>query len=243
MLAFPVDIIPVVILSIAPGIFWLWYFYKRNTLEPEPKALVAQVFFFGMICLAPAALIEQLFRPYPFVQTVIVAPIVEELIKFLLVYLWIARRTDFNEPMDGIVYASAAALGFASSENALYIASAYLFPQIALDIHDPAYGLQWVWKIYLVRAFLTVPGHAVWSAMWGYAIGWARFVDPARTRPLIVKGVLISIVLHAFFNFLVNDYPIGAAGMLFLVPLMWKMLDDRIRRAIEQSPFRKNVDE
>jgi len=144
MPAFPVDIIPVVILSIAPGIFWLWYFYKRNTLEPEPKALVAQVFFFGMICLAPAALIEQPFRPYPFVQTVIVAPIVEELIKFLLVYLWIARRTDFNEPMDGIVYASAAALGFASAENALYIASAYLFPQIALDIHDPAYGLQWV---------------------------------------------------------------------------------------------------
>jgi len=45
MPAFPVDIIPVVILSIAPGIFWLWYFYKRDTLEPEPKALVAQVFF------------------------------------------------------------------------------------------------------------------------------------------------------------------------------------------------------
>ena len=45
----------------------------------------------------------------------------EEIAKFLAVRLFVYRNKEFNEPLDGIIYAAAAALGFASLENMLYV--------------------------------------------------------------------------------------------------------------------------
>ena len=47
----------------------------------------------------------------------IVAGFTEELFKFLVVRTTIYKSPYFDEPIDGLVYSSAAALGFASLEN------------------------------------------------------------------------------------------------------------------------------
>lgn len=236
------DVFAIGALSIAPGIFWLWFFYKKDRLEPEPKSLIVRMFFFGMLSLIPAALAEYPLRGMTFIQVVIAAPIIEECIKFSVVRYAIYSHREFDEPMDGIMYAIAVALGFASSENALSILTSYLAPQIALGMSDPVFALGFVWKLYIVRALLTVPGHAIWSSMWGYAIGWTKFAPQHRLSP-VLKGITIAIVLHALFNYLVTYYIPGAVGMLILVPVMWRMVYNRIERALAQSPHSRSVQE
>ena len=46
---------------------------------------------------------------------------VEELLKFLVLYFIVLRRSEFNEPMDGIVYGVTVSLGFATYENYSYV--------------------------------------------------------------------------------------------------------------------------
>jgi len=171
-----------------------------------------------------------LFGPNSFVKVVIAAPVIEESIKFLAVRTTLYRHREFKKPLDGITYAATLALGFASAENAFFIVSTYIAPQIALGRNDPAWAIGMVWKLFLLRAFLTVPGHAIWSSMWGYALGWAKCAG--GTRGLILRGFLAGLVLHGLFNYFVVTHPIGAVGMLILVPVMWKMLYNRIEKAL-----------
>jgi len=230
------DIFVVLSLSIAPGIFWLWFFYKKDRLEPEPKSLVIRMFFFGMLALIPAILIQYPLRQYRFIQVIIAAPVIEELLKFIVVRVFIFKNVEFDEPMDGIVYAVSVALGFASVENAYYILSTYLAPQIALGASDPMFGFKMVWKLYLLRALLTVPGHAIWSGMWGYALGRVKFIVHGNTLWIITKGLLLSIILHSLFNYCITNFTMGAIGMLILIPAMWRMIYKRIDSALKNSP-------
>ena len=129
---------PLLILAVAlgPCLFWLWFFIRRDRLEPEPQALVARLFFLGCASVVPAALLE---APIPApLDAILGAPVIEELTKLLVVYLFIYRHVEFDEPMDGITYGVSCALGFATAENLFYV----------LGAHEQAMGLA------VVRALL-----------------------------------------------------------------------------------------
>ncbi len=232
------DIIAIAALAFAPGIFWLWYFYRKDRIEPEPKKMVVKAFFMGMVAVFPAAAIE-----FPFsaagtmVLAVIVAPIVEELLKYLFVNYGAYRDAEFNEPMDGIIYACAVALGFASVENVAYLLQAYIDPDKFSGLISISSSYGRVSIIFVLRALLTVPGHALWSSMWGYALGWAKFSDEAKGKRLVRNGIVLSIIFHSIFNLLLVISAFGALGMLILIPLLWKMVNKRIAKLISESPF------
>ncbi len=218
-------LIPLMILALAfaPGVFWLWYFYKKDKLEPEPLHLIRNSFLWGAALVIPAALIEQPFLSRSEVlATVIVAPVVEELCKFLVVWMTVYRNREFDEPMDGVVYAAATALGFASLENLFYLFSyrEHAGPFVAVVV---------------MRAFLSVPAHALFSSMWGYSLGFAKFADEKAARRLILSGLLLAIGLHAAFNFACESGPFWALGMLIVVPLLWWLANRRIRLALAAS--------
>jgi RsiW-degrading membrane proteinase PrsW (M82 family) len=223
-----------------PGLAWLWAFYRTDRYQPEPPRLVALTFLLGALSTLPAVGAEVLAaRAYPFLGHVekamlgtgtaipllpiaigcfvVIGPI-EELAKFLVVRLWIYRRPEFDEPIDGIVYASAAALGFASFENALYV----------LDFrhHDVR------WALLFSRAFLAVPGHVLFSSMWGYALGRARF----KPYPVALMVVAAS-VLHASYDFLAL-LPVTRPLVLILVVALFVIVGVQIRALSADSPFR-----
>ncbi len=232
------DVVAIAALAFAPGIFWLWYFYRKDRIEPEPKKMIVKAFFLGMIAVFPAAAIE-----FPFTATgmlvlaVIVAPVVEEIFKYLFVYYGAYRDAEFNEPMDGIIYACAVALGFASVENLAYLLQAYLDPDKFSGFISISSSYGRVSIIFVLRALLTVPGHALWSSMWGYALGWAKFSDEERGKRLIRNGIILSIIFHSLFNFLLVTSTFGALGMLILIPVLWKTVNRRIAQSISGSPF------
>ncbi len=208
------------VLGFAPALFWLWYFYIKDRYDPEPRAWILKIFLLGMASTIPIALVEGLIGlvfPSELVLAVVVAPIVEEVGKFLVVYLFVFHRPVFDEPIDGIVYAVTAALGFAALENFVYILAAYS-ETLLLPL-----------ELSVVRAVLSVPGHALMSTMWGFALGQSLVTPLPSARRLVVNGILLAIALHAAFNLLVSLDIVGAAVLVIvLVPLMWLFARERI---------------
>ncbi len=211
-------------LGFGPAVFWLYYFYKKDSIEPEPLSLIRAVFLWGMFSVGPAILLENAVPAPPIAGIVIVAPIVEEALKFLVVYLVVYNHIEFDEPMDGVVYASAAALGFASLENLLYLGSEFYSPK----------GQPYTMAV--LRAFLSVPAHALMSICWGYALGVAKFSEKGKGTGIALTGLGTAILAHGGFNFVCSLGPLWMIGMLILTPFMWGPIHSKIHKAHLVSP-------
>lgn len=216
----------ILVLGLAPGVFWLWYFYKRDTWEHEPRSLVAKTFLYGAVVTVIAVFIEAPFLPFELLLSVIVAPVVEELCKFAVVRLRVYKRAEFNEPVDGIIYAAAAALGFATVENVFYLGGTFF-----------NIGVLVFTVTFVIRALISVPSHAIFSSMWGYALGLAKCTPKTQTGHIVLTGVLLAVLLHGIFNFLALNSILFAFGMLVFVPVGWVLVNRRVKRALRISPF------
>ena len=90
-----------------------------------------------------------------FLYAVFAVGIVEEVSKFLILWVFITyRHIEFDEPVDGVVYAAAVALGFATIENWYFMS----------EVEGP------VWS----RAITLPFNHVLFSSFWGAALGIAR---------------------------------------------------------------------
>jgi RsiW-degrading membrane proteinase PrsW (M82 family) len=177
-----------------PAILAMAYFDRLDRKRPEPPGTLRRVAFFGALSVLPCALAEialaklapvGLMRGYAgalFRGFVMVAAI-EELAKTLCLRLVVWRRPEFDERMDGIVYATRAALGFALVENVGYLLNAKTL-------------LSFAW-MYALRAVLTVPMHAVSAAVMGYYAAKRRFDG---TGPGFAGGYALAVLVHGTFD-------------------------------------------
>ena len=122
----------ILLVSFTPGLFWLWFYLRKDSHQPAPRKLIALTFGLGCLATIPAAIIEYVVLGESFLEEragvaavapgmlLVVGP-VEEISKFLAVRLKAYRSLYFDEPIDGLVYAAAASLGFASLENLFYV--------------------------------------------------------------------------------------------------------------------------
>jgi RsiW-degrading membrane proteinase PrsW (M82 family) len=201
------------VLAIAPALFVFLYIYRKDRYEPEPLHLLAWVFFLGALACIPAGLIELPF-PEGVIGSAVVAPVVEETLKFLVVFLAVYRHPEFDEPMDGIVYATAAGLGFATLENILYVLDGGVV-------------------VGIIRAVASVPGHVVFACIWGFVLGTAKFRPANERRGLILTGLAGAMLMHGIFNFSLEV--LGVLGLLFIlvvmIPFGWWMTCRNINSA------------
>ncbi|MDI6718341.1 MAG: PrsW family glutamic-type intramembrane protease [Methanomicrobiales archaeon] len=223
-------------IGFAPGVFWLWYFYSRDRIEPEPRAMVARIFLYGILIAFPVAIIEGILAGVAgilftsaigaFLLAVAIAPLVEEYAKFCVVRNTVYENREFSEPMDGILYGAAAALGFAAIENAWYILYAFL--------SSPVDAV----TTYTFRALVSVPAHPLISSMWGFSLGQAKFGAAPNPEGAIVRGLLLAMFFHSVFNLLASiQLFIGLVALVFfLVPILWLLVNRNIRTALEENP-------
>jgi len=223
--------------AMIPGILWMWYIYKSDIFEPEPIGKIILIFVGGILMVIPVALIEAGFSELMGISGNIdslykaislswfIAGIIEEFAKFGVVIFGIYFTKDFNEPIDGIIYSSAAALGFASLENFIYINK---------------FGT----AIILIRGPLSTLGHLLFSALWGYGLGRGKF-HPTIARRLAFTGLLLAAGAHGLFNFFLmskNIFPnvIGITMAIMVIPFvfgLWIVLRHLIRKSESVSPF------
>ena len=222
-------------ISFGPGIFWMIYLYKKDKLEPEPKSLVIKIFFLGLLAAIPIAIVETFFTVSRFWLLILVAPVIEEFGKYLVVKKYAYPSPEFNEPMDGIIYASAAALGFASIENLGYIYGTYSKTNALVSTEAAATAAI---TIAVMRALLSVPGHAIWSSMWGYELGKAKFLPETEGKKIVARGLFLAMFLHGVFNFMTTLGGIALIALAIGIFYMWKMLNRRIKEAEMISPHK-----
>jgi RsiW-degrading membrane proteinase PrsW (M82 family) len=148
-----------------------------SSLAPERLRLLLATFALGALVFVPAWLLEERLRVWVgldertkltdltmLVYAFFVAAPLEQGLKVAAVTpAWRARRV--TTPVDGIVYAAAAALGFISAHNAVFLLS------------EPASLLR------AARALIAVPAHLFFAGAWGYMIGRDRRKAPRALEP------------------------------------------------------------
>jgi RsiW-degrading membrane proteinase PrsW (M82 family) len=212
--------------AIAPGIALLAYFYWKDRYDAEPLSMVVKLFLSGMLIVLPAMIVQRGLMLWlgdsPLTFSFVISAGVEELLKFFVLYHIIFNHTEFDEPYDGIVYATAVSLGFATLENVLY---AFLQPT--------------TFGTLMVRALLPVSGHALFGVFMGYSLGRAKFSTGTKVRYHLWMAMLLPLVWHGLFDFMMLTVPSG--WIWVAVPFMfflWYRGIRRVNRANAVSPFR-----
>ncbi len=203
-----------VALALAPSLLLLWWAYRRDTARKDSRRLLGLAFLIGLVAVVPAFFIGFLAGPLHRVlrgpaallyQAFVVAALVEEGVKFVVLAGFVGRHRQFNEATDGIVYGMAASLGFAFLENILYVSG-------------PS-------GVLLLRGITAVPLHAGCGAIVGYYVGRAHF-DPRRYATV---GLLVAVLVHGGYDALV--FAGGAlayaslaiiAGLVVAVPALYR---------------------
>jgi RsiW-degrading membrane proteinase PrsW (M82 family) len=211
--------------AIAPGVALLAYFYLKDRYDPEPIHQVMKVFLFGVLLVFPVMVLQRAFvhglGEDPLVFSFIISAGLEEFLKWFLVYFVIYQHATFDEPYDGIVYAVAVSLGFATLENVFY---AFLSSSSMSSL--------------LYRAVLPVSGHAMFGVIMGYHMGKAKF-DPQRRSRYIVYSLVFPIFWHGLFDYLLLTTK--TYWVWFMAPLMaflWIRSLRKVNRANAKSPLR-----
>jgi hypothetical protein len=120
------------------------------------------------------------------------APFVEEAAKAIGVLLIVIFTSEFDNPIDGVVYGTSVGLGFAVSENILYgVGTASAYPD------DTARML----LVITGRTVMTAGVHAVCSATFGGFLGHAMLTGRLRQRAAwTVAGLSAAVLLHTGWN-------------------------------------------
>jgi RsiW-degrading membrane proteinase PrsW (M82 family) len=218
--------------AVAPGIFWLWYFLRRDALRPEPRHLIIRMFFLGALAGMAAAVLEHLVfgtlvlefeggRYRSILLAAALIGLIEEGMKFAAVYFGVYRHAEFNEVIDGIIYAVAASMGFATLENIAYV-------------------LQGGLGVGVLRAVLSVPGHAFFAAVMGYNIGRAKFAGP-REWEWLAGGVVLAAAAHAAYDAVVLTQTALALAVVPILGFLWRRSLGQIHHALflDEDPSRR----
>ncbi len=213
--------------SLLPTLAWVAYVRSWDYREPEPLRTIGAAFLIGAISVIPAILAEiALETGSPLVDGVLVAPMIEELVKPLGLYaLWMSAEVD--DELDVMFYAATSAMGFAWVEN--------LFAGLGGLSEMGIEG----WAIVATgRGLMSTVGHAADSSVMGLGLGRLKFSGEGGTRLLRWYGG--AVVLHAGWNWLVDaaGYSDIALLGLFAGPLfLAKLLSRAVRAAYLRSSY------
>ena len=187
-----------------PMFFFAAIVYWLDRYEKEPMILLGVTFFWGVVIAAGGAFIINTafgIGIYLFTgsegaadlgTTSIISPIVEEFLKGLAVMIvFFLFRKEFDSVLDGIIYAAIAALGFAATENTLYI-----YRNGYLDG-----GWQGLFFLTFIRVIIVGWQHPFYTAFTGIGFAASRINKNPIIKfiaPFIGYGV--AVTTHAFHN-------------------------------------------
>ena len=220
--------------AVAPSAALLYYFYTRDKYEKEPRKLLLKAFLIGGGLVVPVLFIELSLNIFDIAEAnllaagytaFVVAGLVEESSKFLFFFLYIWKHRDFNEMYDGIVYSVFISLGFATVENLAYVLSTGFSTAV-------------------VRSLTAVPAHALFAVVMGYYLGIARFAKPQYRRKYIILGLIIPVLLHGIYDFILLSQKLYL--LVLFIPYMlylWKRSLRHVDELVESSQFKDRPEE
>ena len=217
-----------------PILFWAGYHYYKDHRLPEPLhhlllafALGMGSFWLGMLLYEALGIVGLRYDAYGlaltnrvglFAYAILAIGMIEEFVKLIPFLIVVLKFAEFDEPIDGIIYASFIALGFAAVENYQYLS--FLTPLEALG-----------------RGFAGPAVHIVFASVWGFYIGCAKL----RGEPLLAVSLLtlaVTAVLHGLYDFIVIAFPgtaLPISAAIILMLWIWRL---RLIRALHNEADR-----
>jgi RsiW-degrading membrane proteinase PrsW (M82 family) len=216
---------------VLPALFWAAYHYHKDRHLPEPlgnyilcvalgmlAAGLSKAMYIGLepIGLRFDALALADSNPLGLLAYALLAigPI-EELAKLVPFLLVVIRLRAFDEPLDGIIYASFIALGYAAVENYHYLDYLTGFEAFA-------------------RGFAGPVIHILFASIWAYWITRAWLAKASIVRPAL-SGFLLAAGLHGLYDFMVLRYPVSAlpiAAAMIAAIWIWRL---RLMRRLHEE--------
>ncbi len=182
------------ITAFLPAVFYMLPLLWLDRYDPEPPWALASAFAWGALVAVivsltiNSAVIAVLGEA---VGVLVSAPIIEEASKGLGVLLFLVLlRREFDDILDGIVYAGIIALGFSTVENVFYYGRNLL-----------EYGSEGLYYTFVMRGVLSPFAHVIFTSMIGIGCGIARESHNWAVRILMpVTGYFVAVMLHAVWN-------------------------------------------
>ena len=196
------------LITIVPSILILLFFVFSDKFR-EPKKIIIITFLFGVLITIPAGylndFIMKTFETDSKVNNALLGGffaggLVEETLKFLVLYFYILKEKAFNEPMDAIVYGITVSLGFATLENFDYV-----------YFHSAEYNISSL-ETAIIRSISAIPLHAVCGVMMGFYFGMYAFVSGGKNLSL---ALIVPYIFHGTYNFMV-----GLGGYYYLIVIL-----------------------
>src|ERR687893_1769867 len=174
---------PVLILIL----FWL------DRYEPEPaRYRLAALGWGGVVAVAFSLIAEGLLFAVPgtttFVDTAVIAPLVEEAGKGLfLVVVVLFRRAQIHGLLDGLIYGALVGVGFAFVEDIFHYLSSLASGALPLT--------------FFLRGIMGPFAHPLFTSALGIGIGIAVTTRRPAVRVLApILGFLAAVLMHAIWN-------------------------------------------
>ncbi|MBI4428124.1 MAG: PrsW family intramembrane metalloprotease [Ignavibacteriales bacterium] len=216
-------------LAFAPGVALSVFVYCKDKFEKEPLSLLFQCFFAGAVSVVPALLFALLAEQLGIrmshnmlsvaVYAFFVIGLSEEWSKYMFLR-WVAYpKKDFNEPFDGIVYSVMISMGFATTENILYVMMRGL-------------------EVALLRMVMSVPAHATFAVLMGYFVGLSKF--RGNQRQLRMYGLASAVLFHGAYDFclLQQSYALITVGAVVSLAVAGYFSFKAMKASQKLSPFR-----
>ena len=205
-----------------PVLFWAAYHYHKDRHLPEPVGHLLLTFALGMLATGLSMLMYEglglLGLRYDagyladttsiglFAYSLFAIGPIEEIAKLLPFLLVVIRFKEFDEPLDGIIYASFIGLGYAAVENWQYLD--YLTP-------TEAYA----------RGFASPVVHILFASIWGHWIGRAHLGQRSVARATLT-GLAIAAGLHGLYDYLALLNPRNTllfAALMIATLWLWRL--------------------
>ena len=186
-----IHIIILTIIAIMPIIILLKYVFDKDVIEKEPIPLLIKLFILGILSTLITIVLSSLLKIIlssnnDFYVSFIRISLVEEISKWIIIYLTTWSNKEFDYIYDAIIYSVFVSLGFACFENIIYTFN---------------YGI--VTSIF--RAVISVPGHAFFAIYMGYYLGMSKLNYKNNNIVVAHKykfySILIPVIFHGIYDY------------------------------------------
>ena len=195
------------------------YIYKKDT-NGEPIDLLLKLLGYGALTTIPAVIMERSLGGVcntdnitsfyiVFIRVFFGVALAEEGFKWIAIKLKAYNNSEFDEIFDIIVYSVFVSLGFALIENILYVLSKGFATAI-------------------LRAVLSVPGHACFAVMMGFFLSKAKVAEINKNYTLrnsnMILSLLVPMLFHTFYDAILIYYENVKLDYLVLIFLVFDII-------------------
>ncbi len=219
--------------GILPAVFWLWFWLREDRLHPEPRRKIISSFLAGMLSVLFAFVAEHFAFNLIKNQSALIFSwaAIEEIAKFVAVYIIAFKDSEFDEPLDAMIYMITGALGFAAIENFLFIINS-----------------QNIFVTFMTTSMRFVGAtllHTITSATIGAAIALSFYRRKLIKEEYLAIGLVIATFLHTLFNFfIIKD---DGKNILLVFSVLWTLailmilIFEKVKQIKNRPPWNEEV--